>query len=53
MRRIDSGIKNTADFRKLKWIGAVMVSAGAKGEIAKNEKAKKEAYDLGKKGATP
>jgi multimeric flavodoxin WrbA len=45
--------KNTADFTKLKWIGTVMASAGAKGEIAKNEKAKKEAYDLGKKAATP
>ena len=45
--------KNTADFTKLKWIGAVMASASAKGEIAKNEKAKKEAYALGKKGVTP
>jgi len=45
--------KNTADFTKLKWIGAAQASASAKGEIAKNEKAKKEAYDLGKKGATP
>ena len=45
--------KNTADFTKLKWLGAVMASASARGEIAKNEKAKKEAYALGKKGATP
>jgi hypothetical protein len=30
-----------------------MASAGAKGEIAKNENAKKEAYDLGRKAATP
>ncbi len=43
--------KNTADFTKLNWIGAVMASASAKGEIAKNEKSKKEAYELGKKGA--
>jgi len=44
--------KTTADFTKLKWIGTVMASASAKGEIAKNEKAKKQAYELGKKGAT-
>jgi multimeric flavodoxin WrbA len=43
--------KNTADFTKLKYIGAVMASAGAKGEIAKDAKAKKEAYELGKKAA--
>jgi multimeric flavodoxin WrbA len=43
--------KNTADFTKLSWIGAVMASAGAKGDIAKDEKAKKEAYELGKKAA--
>jgi multimeric flavodoxin WrbA len=43
--------KNTAEFTKLKWIGAVMASAAAKGEIEKNEKSKKEAYDLGKKAA--
>jgi len=45
--------KTTADFTKLKWIGTVMASASAKGEIAKNERAKKEAYELGKIGATP
>ncbi len=45
--------KNTADFTKLKWIGTVQASAAAKGEIAKDDKAKKEAYNLGKKGATP
>jgi multimeric flavodoxin WrbA len=43
--------KSTADFGKLKWIGTVQASAAAKGEIAKNEQAKKEAYELGKKGA--
>ena len=43
--------KSTADFTKLKYIGAVMASAAAKGEIAKDEKAKKEAYELGKKAA--
>ena len=41
--------KNTADFTKLNWVGAVMASAAAKGEIEKNEKSKKEAYELGKK----
>jgi multimeric flavodoxin WrbA len=41
--------KTTVDFTKLRWVGAVMASAGAKGEIARNEKAKKEAYELGKK----
>jgi len=45
--------KNTADFTKLKWIGTVQASAALKGEIAKNEAAKKQAYELGKKGATP
>ena len=43
--------KNTADFTKLTWIGAVMAAAGAKGEIGKDEKAKQEAYELGKKAA--
>ena len=45
--------KNTCQFSKLNWLGAVQCSAMAKGEIAKNKAAKKEAYDLGKKAATP
>jgi multimeric flavodoxin WrbA len=45
--------KPTADFGKLRWIGTVMASASEKGEIAKNETAKQEAYDLGRKAATP
>ncbi|MBM4332412.1 MAG: flavodoxin family protein [Deltaproteobacteria bacterium] len=45
-------LKTTCDFTKLKWIGAVMASASTKGEIAKNESAKKEAYALGQKAAT-
>ena len=45
--------KTTCQFTKLNWIGVVQASAGARGEIAKNEAAKKEAYALGKKGATP
>jgi hypothetical protein len=30
----------------------VQASASAKGEIAKNERIKKQAYDLGRKGVT-
>ncbi len=45
--------KTTADFTNLKWIGTVQASASEKGEIAKDEKSKKEAYGLGKKAATP
>ena len=41
--------KTTADFTKLTWLGTVRASATAKGEIAKNEKTKEEAYQLGKK----
>jgi multimeric flavodoxin WrbA len=43
--------KMTADFTKLKWIGAVMASAGAKGVVGKDEKAMKAAYELGRKAA--
>ncbi len=43
--------KSTCDFTGLNWLGAVQASASSKGEIAENEKAKKEAYDLGKKSA--
>ncbi len=43
--------KNTAEFSKLTWMGAVMASATEKGEIAKNEKSKREAYELGQKTA--
>jgi hypothetical protein len=34
-------------------VGVVQTSAAQKGEIDKNAKAKKEAYGLGKKIATP
>jgi len=44
--------KNTCQLADLNWIGTVKASASAKGEIVNNEAAKKEAYDLGKKGAT-
>jgi multimeric flavodoxin WrbA len=43
--------KSTCDFTGLHWLGAVQASASSKGEIAENEKAKQEAYDLGKKSA--
>ena len=45
--------KTTADFTKLRWIGAVMASASDKGEIATNERAKREAFELGRQAATP
>jgi hypothetical protein len=32
----------------LNFIGPVMASASAKGDIARDEKAKKEAYELGR-----
>lgn len=45
--------KTTAEFTKLSWIGAVMASASNKGEIAKDERAKREAFELGRQAATP
>ncbi len=45
--------KNTAEMTKLNWLGAVMASADAKGEIANNQQSMLEAFDLGKKAATP
>jgi len=45
--------KNTSDIVGLTWVGVVQASAGAKGEISRNEAAKKKAFDLGKKAATP
>jgi multimeric flavodoxin WrbA len=43
--------KSTSEFSGLNLIGTVRASASAKGEIAKNEAIKKEAYILGRKGA--
>jgi multimeric flavodoxin WrbA len=43
--------KSTCQYAGLKWLGLVQASATEKGEIEKNEKIKKEAYELGKKGA--
>jgi multimeric flavodoxin WrbA len=44
--------KTATDFGKLKWLGVVQASAAAKGEIDKDEKAKRKAYALGKKAVT-
>lgn len=44
--------KNTCQFTGLNLIGVVQASASTKGEVAKNEKIKKQAYDLGKKSVT-
>jgi len=44
--------KNTCQFAGLNLMGVVQASASTKGEVAKNEVAKKKAYDLGKKVAT-
>jgi multimeric flavodoxin WrbA len=45
--------KSTADMTKLTWLGAVMATANDKGDINENEAALKEAYELGRKAATP
>lgn len=44
--------KTTCQFMGLKWLGVVQASATEKGEIDGNEKIKKEAYNLGKKGGS-
>jgi hypothetical protein len=38
---------------KMHWLGTVMASANDKGDIVKNESAMQQAYELGKKAATP
>jgi hypothetical protein len=43
--------KSTAEMTKLNWIGVVMTSANEKGEISKDENAKKQAFELGRKVA--
>jgi len=43
--------RNTCQFTGLTWLGAVQASASAKGEIAGNEAALQEAYELGKRAA--
>ena len=43
--------KTTADFTGMNWLGTVMASASDKGDILKDEAARKEAYELGEKAA--
>ncbi len=45
--------KSTVEMTKMNWLGTVMASADARGEIAHNEQAMREAFELGKKAATP
>ena len=45
--------KSTVEMTKMHWLGAVMASAGGKGDIIKDEKARKQAFELGRKAATP
>jgi len=45
--------KSTTDMTKMHWIGTVMASANDKGDITNNEMALQEAFELGKKAATP
>jgi multimeric flavodoxin WrbA len=44
--------RTTCQFTKLNFIGPVMASASAKGDISRDEKAKKEAYELGRKAVS-
>jgi multimeric flavodoxin WrbA len=44
--------KSTVEMTKMRWLGAVMASANDKGDIVKNEKARKQAFQLGEKAAT-
>jgi multimeric flavodoxin WrbA len=45
--------KSTADMTKLNWLGVVMASASDKGDIIKDEDARKKAFELGRKATTP
>jgi len=45
--------KSTVEMTKLSWLGAVMTSAADKGDILKDEMAIKQAWELGRKAATP
>jgi multimeric flavodoxin WrbA len=49
---IVQSFKKTCEFTKMNLYGLLKVSASQKGEMAGNEKAKREAYNLGKKAAT-
>jgi hypothetical protein len=45
--------KSTVAFTKMHWLGAVMASASNKGDIIKDEGAREQAVELGRKAATP
>lgn len=45
--------KSTVEMTKMTWLGTVMASASAKGDISNNEAALQEVFELGKKAATP
>ena len=45
--------KSTAEMTNLIWLGAVMTSAADKGDIIKDKTAKRQAWELGRKAATP
>ena len=45
--------KSTVEMTKLTWLGVVMTSAADKGDIIKDEKARKQAFELGRKAAAP
>lgn len=45
--------QSTANMTKMTWLGAVLASANDKGEITKNEASLRDAFELGKKAATP
>ena len=44
--------KSTVDMTKLNWLGVVMASASDKGDVIKDENAKKQAWELGRKAAS-
>jgi len=44
--------KSITEMTKMHWLGAVMGSASDKGDILKDEKVRKQAFELGKKAAT-
>jgi len=44
--------KSTVEMTKMHWLGVVMTSAADKGDILKAEKARKQAWESGRKAAT-
>ena len=45
--------KATVDMTGMRWLGVVMASAANKGDIIRDEEARKKAAELGRKAATP